>query len=117
MKAVKICLRTNQLSGVVVNYHRLNSGTVQNNRTGSWVHLGDKDTPDWLALIRGRQKQLIAVYIECKSTDGKIRPGQIEFQQKHHNGQDIYVLTIRDVATLHEFLDTVGYNSLDEWNP
>lgn len=110
MKGIRRCLDTWSISGVVKWYTRIQCGKI---RIGAhFLQLSMPGTPDYLALMRGRQDQLIAVFIEAKSPDGRLRPEQIGFQTKHHNGQDVFVLTIRDAKHLHEFIAAHGFDLL-----
>ncbi len=104
MSGVKRRLEIYKQTGEVINAHRLNSGTVRNSFTGSWVRLGDKDTPDWLALIRGNNNEVIAVYIECKSPTGKLTAGQSKFADKFNKLKDIFVLKVTHPKQLDDFI-------------
>ncbi len=105
MKSVQQRLTIWKMTGEILNYHRLNSGTIRNMHTGSWVKLGEKDTPDWLALVRNRQDGVTALYIECKSSTGKLTKGQQEFSDKYNRKSGIYVLELRDIKELDKWID------------
>ncbi len=104
MLGIKKRLEIYRQTKEVINFHRLNSGTVRNSFTGSWVRLGDKDTPDWLALIRGKNDEILAVYIECKSPTGKLTAGQSEFADKFNKLKDIFVLKVTHPKQLDDFI-------------
>ena len=93
-----------KLSGEVEWFSRLNSGKVKT-YYGSYIKLCDKDTPDFLALIRGRNSPLLAVFIECKSDSGKLRPGQIKFKQKYAVKECFWYLELRDIKELDEWIN------------
>lgn len=59
---------------------RINSGTVQNAMTGSWVKLADRGHSDIVAC----DKQNRIVFLEIKSPVGKLSPEQILFLRTQH---------------------------------
>lgn len=93
-----------KMTGEVEWWARLNSGKVKT-YYGSYIKLCDKDTPDFLALVRGRQAPLLAVFIEGKSDSGKLRVGQEAFKQKYAIKECFWYLELRDIKELHNWFN------------
>ncbi len=104
IKQIEQRLSVLKLTGEVQWYSRLNSGKVKT-YYGSYIKLCDKDTPDYLALMVGREHPLIAVFIEAKSDTGKLRPGQLLFKQKYAVKECFWYLELRDIKELDQFID------------
>lgn len=113
-KDIRQCLDSWMGSEVVQWWERLQSIKIRHQ--GYWIKGCKPGTSDFLALIRGRDGQLIACFIEAKATVGKLRPEQIIFQKKYHNGKDIFVLTIRNSEELSKFLNNYGIDKLEGIN-
>ena len=105
MKQIKHRLEVWRLTGYVINFHRLNAGTVRNSNTGSWVKLGDKDNPDWIVIVRNREDGISILYIEAKSDKGRIRTGQTEFINKYGTKEGVFVMVLRDIKDLDKWID------------
>lgn len=110
-KQVDQALKSWRLTKVVEWYMRIQSGKV---RLGAhFMKLADKGTPDYLALIRTKENNLAAVFIEVKSPTGQLGPNQIQFA-KDHIKKDIYVLEIRDVKDLNGFINDIGIDYIKD---
>lgn len=92
------------MTGEVEWWSRLNSGRVKT-YYGSYIKLCDKDTPDFLALVRGRNHPLLALFIEGKSDSGKLRSGQEIFKQKYAVKECFWYLEMRDIKQLDDWID------------
>lgn len=114
MKSVHQRLTVWRMSGEVINFHRLNSGKVRNMHTGSWINLGEKDTPDWIVMLRNTNKNITVIYIECKSDTGKLTPGQLVFYAKYNKLDDVYVIKITDIKDLDNFINIHSVNRINE---
>jgi hypothetical protein len=103
MKQVKNRLSVYEMTGEVCWYGRLNSLEV-NTIYGGRIKGLPKGTPDWLALIRGRNDNILALFIECKSDTGKIRTSQTEFINKYGTKEGVFVMILRDIKDLDKFI-------------
>lgn len=110
MKILENRLSVLRMTGEVINFHRLNSGKVKNIYTNSWINLGDKDNPDWIALIRNRENNITLLYIECKSDTGKLRPGQESFIKRYSNKEDVVCMLLRDIKEFDNWIDKYSKN-------
>lgn len=104
MKQISQRLSVYTLTGEVQWWTRLNSGKVKT-YYGSFIKLCDKNTPDFLALIRDRQDTITALFIEAKSDTGTVEKGQIAFADKYNRKDNIRVITLRDIKELDTWVD------------
>ena len=104
MFQVKQALSVFELTGEILWYGRLNSLEVKTIYGGRIKGL-PKGTPDWLALVRGRKNNILALFIECKSDSGQVRPSQTEFINKYSKKQDVFVIVIRDIKELDKWIE------------
>lgn len=103
MKQISQRLGTYKLCGEVVWYHRIQAGKA---KIGSYyIQLAESGTPDYFALIRGRNDGLLALFIEAKSDTGVLRQCQNEFISKFMGKKDIYILVMRDISELDKWID------------
>lgn len=86
------------LTGECEWYTRLQSGKVKLNKY--FIKMCDPGTPDYLALVRGRNNNILALFIEAKSDNGKLRASQEEFKQKYGYKEGFWYLEIRDIVQL-----------------
>lgn len=93
-----------ELTGEVVWWERLNSLKVKT-IMGTWVQGCRKGTPDIIALIRNRESGITALFLELKSSTGKLRPEQVEFYDKYNKKKDVVVLTINAPFQLDHWID------------
>jgi hypothetical protein len=100
------------LTGEVEFYLRINSGTVKTYFC-SYVKLASKGTPDYLALIRGRDNNILALFIEAKSDTGKLRPDQEKFKQKHGYKEGFWFMELRDIKELDYWIEKHAKNFID----
>jgi hypothetical protein len=88
-----------------LTYIRNNTGQAeyedrQNPEKKRKVNYGRPDSPDILIFIKGG----ITLFFECKSSDGKVRPGQVKFGQRLKDlGHRSYVL--RDPQTAMDIIN------------
>lgn len=95
---IKHILLLYNLTGEVEWYSRLQCGRI--NVGLHWLKLCDTGTPDYLALIRNRKDGLTALFIEAKSTKGKLSKEQKEFKEKYNRKSGFAVITITDINEL-----------------
>ncbi len=104
MLQVKQRLGVYELCGNVIWFGRLNSLEVKT-IYGGRVKGMPKGTPDWLALVRGRSENILALFIECKSDSGQVRPTQTEFVNKYGTKEGVFVMILRDIRDLDKWID------------
>lgn len=104
MKLIDQQLGIYEMSGEVAYWIRINAGRVKT-YYGSYLRLANKGTPDYLALIRNRQDNITALFIEAKSDTGKLRKDQKEFQIKYNKRKDINTITIKDIKELINWIE------------
>ena len=104
MTQVKQRLSIYEMTGEILWYGRLNSLEVKTIYGGRIKGL-PKGTPDWLALIRGRADNILALFIECKSDTGQVRPTQTEFINKYGTKEGVFVMILRDIRDLDKWID------------
>ena len=112
MKQIKNSLDMYKMTGVVMWWERLQSGKIQVGRY--WVRMSAKGTPDFVAVLRNREKNLSLLFIEAKSDTGQVRPDQMDFISKYNNGKDIHSIVVRDIKALDEFINKLGVDKLSE---
>jgi len=76
---------------------------------GSWVQGCPKGTPDLLAIVNMPNNKILALFLELKSSVGKLRKEQKDFYIKYNN-TNIQTMIIRDVK---EFDNWINSHSLD----
>jgi len=101
-------------TGEVINFHRLNSGTVQNKLTNSWLKLGEDGDLDYISLIRNKDNGITILYIECKSDTGKLRDSQKEFIRRHGNKPDVFIMILRNILEFDKWMGKRGRPKLPE---
>jgi hypothetical protein len=104
IKQIDVILSQRQLTGEVEFSTRLNSGTVKT-YYGSYVKLCKSGTPDFLALVRGREDKILALFIEAKSDTGRLRQDQEIFKQKYGYKEGFWFLELRDINELIKWFD------------
>ena len=104
MKQISQRLGVYRLTGEVLWYHRIQSGKA---KVGSYyIKLAEEGTPDWIALIRGREEQIVCLFLEAKSDNGIVRDTQKTFMSKYGIKKDIHIMVIRDIKQLDTWVDT-----------
>ena len=104
LKQIKIFLWQRELTGEVVWSTRLNSLSVKT-IYGGRVRGCVEGTPDYIALVRGRNDNILACFIEAKSDTGTLRPSQKEFINKYGTKEGVFTLVIRDIKELEKWFD------------
>ena len=103
IKQIQQRLSIYQQTGYIEWWSRLNSGSVKT-YYGSHIKMCDKGTPDFLALVNGKEG-LIALFIEAKSESGTLRPEQMAFMTKYQSHPYINMLVVNDIEKLNQFID------------
>lgn len=113
IKEIDKCLSVRNMTGEVEWYSRLNSGRV---RTvyGSYIRLCEEGTPDFLAIIRNKEKNLTVLFIEAKGQGGKLRTEQIRFAEIHNKKKDFKVIKITDIADLKNIINELAIDTVNE---
>lgn len=112
MKQIRSRLSLWQMTGVVEWGERLQSGKI---RVGHhFVTMSAKGTPDFVVVLRNRDRNLSLLFIEAKSDTGKVRPDQMAFISKYNNGKDIHSIVVRDIKTLDDFINRLGVDKVSE---
>lgn len=92
-----------KLCGEVIWFHRIQSGQA---KVGAYyIKLAEAGTPDFFVLVRGRNDELVALFIEAKSDTGKLRSCQQGFINRFMGKKDVYILVMRDIKDLKEWMD------------
>lgn len=104
IKQIKNRLDLYRLTGEVEFYIRINSGSVKT-YFGSYVKLAAKGTPDFLALVRGREDKILALFLEAKSDTGKLRKEQEQFKQKYAYKEGFWFMELRDIKELDFWIE------------
>lgn len=112
MFQVKNRLSVYEMTGEIIWQGRLNSLEVKTIYGGRIRGL-PKGTPDWLALIRGRNNNILALFIECKSDTGQVRESQTKFINKYGTKEGMFVMVLRDIRDLDKFIDKHAKNFVD----
>ena len=112
MKQIDQRLGIYQLSGAVIWYTRLNAGRIKS-YYGTYLRLAPKGTPDYIALIRSRQDNLVALFIEAKSDTGKVRDDQKIFISKYGTKEGIFVIVLKDIRDLDKWITKYAKNFVD----
>jgi hypothetical protein len=118
MKQISHRLDLYKSMGQVEWWSRLQSGKVKNIYSNSWIKLCDKGTPDFLALVNGKES-LIALFIEAKSSSGKLRKEQLEFINRYQTNEYINVVVIKDIEDLIKWIDLYAIDiteGMNKWN-
>lgn len=113
VKQVKNSLSVLKMMGDIEWFSRLNSGKVQT-KYGSWIQMCDVDTPDFIAILRDKDKSLCVIFIECKSDTGSLSNGQVKFKNEYDKKKGFYFLELRDIKSLQTFINDLGYNRLND---
>lgn len=71
-------------------------------------------TPDFIALVRNKQDNITALFIEAKSDTGCLRPEQKAFSDKYNKFKDVAVVMIRDIKELNAHLDLIEKDLVNE---
>lgn len=112
MLQVKQRLSIFEMTGEILWYGRLNSLEVKT-IYGGRIKGCPKGTPDWLALVRGRSNNILALFIECKSNTGTVRPSQTEFINKYGTKEGLFTMVLRDIGDLDKWIDRNAKNFVD----
>jgi hypothetical protein len=113
-KEIKRTLEVLKCCGDVIWYCRLNSGKVHDSRSGAWIQLCEKGTPDFICIIWNKAKSLSVIFIEAKhSNGGKWEDEQREFCNKYCKG-DIYYFLIKDPTILQKKIMDIAYDRLND---
>lgn len=111
MKQISNRLGIYRLTGEVVWHHRIQSGMA---KVGTYhIKLAEAGTPDYFVLIRGRNDELVALFIEAKSDTGKLRTMQVSFITRFMGKKDVYILVLKDIKDLDKFIDKYAKNFVD----
>ena len=112
LKSVIQRLKIYEQCGNVVWWGRLQSLKVRT-RMGGWIMGCPKGTPDLLALVRNRLNGITALFLECKSSTGKLTKEQKEFMNLYSMKSDVKVLEIREPKQLDDWIDRYGKDFVD----
>lgn len=104
MLQVKNRLSVFEMTGEVLWYGRLNSLEVKTIYGGRIKGL-PKGTPDWISLIRGKNNNILVLFIECKSDTGKVRDSQTEFINKYGTKEGVFIMILRDIKDLDKWIN------------
>ena len=104
MLQVKNRLSVYEMTGEIIWHTRLNSLSVKT-IYGGRVRGCKEGTPDWIVLVRGRADNILALFIECKSDKGTVRPKQSEFISKYGTKEGVFVMVLRDIRDLDKWID------------
>ena len=104
---LKIKQSENEVSRDVKNYlslsgykcWRVNNGAVFNQKRNTWIYHGEKGLPD---LVCASAKLKVALFVETKSSIGKIRPEQAEFLELVNKCDKVVGLCIHSLEELIE---------------
>lgn len=110
MKSVRLRLGVYQHMGDCLWFLRINSGKIE--QFGRYIQLAPKGSPDYLALIRNKSKNITVLFLECKSSKGKQSDAQIDFQIKYHNSEDIIYKIITDITQLTDIIHNIAFDRL-----
>lgn len=109
MSGIKRRLEHYEFAKIVVWWTRLQSFKIKH--FGNWIHGCAKGTSDFVAVIRNKHNNLTVVFLEAKSDTGKLRPEQIQFRDKHHNGHDVLYCEIRDPKEVDNIINNIGIDT------
>lgn len=112
MKDIKACLEKYEWHKTIIWWERLQSFKIQH--YGNWIMGCRKGTPDFVAIVRNKQKQITVIFIEAKGTGGKLRPEQKRFQNRISEFDDVYYLVIYDASVLNSYIHDIGYDTLGD---
>ena len=112
MKQIKDRLSIYELTGEVIWYGRLNSLEVKT-IYGGRIKGMPKGTPDYLALVRGRANNILALFIEAKSNTGKVRIEQSIFINKYGTKEGVFVMILRDIRDLDKWINKNAKDFVD----
>lgn len=115
LKSVGQRLSTWEMSGEVVWYERLQCGRVKT-AYGSWVNMCRSGTPDYVAIIRNKTKNLDLLFLECKRADGrgKLSDVQITFQNKYRNVENVHYLIIDHPDYVDVYIDNIAFDQIKD---
>ena len=115
MQSVAKRLEVYKFSKVILWWERLNSGKVRT-EYGSWVQMCQKGTPDFIAVIYDKNKNIKVLFFECKRSDGKgtIRLEQKIFMQEMEKYKDIHCHIIENPKEVDAIINKLGYDSTVE---
>lgn len=108
MKQIGQRLSIYRLTGECIWHHRIQSGQA---KVGEYyIRLAEAGTPDWFAIIRGRNNEILALFIEAKSDTGKLREIQQKFIDRFIGKADVHILIIRDIKDLDKWIGKYAKN-------
>ncbi len=108
-KSIQERLSIYHLTKQVEWWGRLNSLHVRT-IMGSYVKGCPKGTPDFLVLVRNPNNGITVLFLELKSTTGKLRKEQIEFRDLYSEKKDFWVLEVRRPVELDIWIDKNSYD-------
>ena len=109
---VKKILINLESTGDCVWFERMNSGKVKT-EWGTWLQLCRPGTPDFMCIVVNKQKNISVIFIECKSSIGKMSSEQIKFRYKHIKHVDIHYLLISDASKLSKQILNIAFNRVE----
>lgn len=89
-------------------FERLQSIKIQH--YGNYIHGCRNGTPDYVCVIRNKQRGLTLCFLEVKSPKGKQRPEQKKFQSRYHNDKDILYYIITDHKQVDNIINTLAFD-------
>lgn len=104
MLQIKNRLSVYEMTGEILWYGRLNSLEVKTIYGGRIRGL-PKGTPDWITLVRGRNNNILVLFIEAKSDKGVVRVSQTEFINKYGTKEGLFIMILRDIHDLDKWIE------------
>lgn len=108
MTAIRKRLGAYQACGDILWFLRINSGKIYHN--GHYIQLAPRGTPDWLVLVRDKNKNLTIIFLEAKSEIGRLSKEQLAFEITYHNDKDILYYIIKNISQLSNIINTVAFD-------
>lgn len=110
---VKKTLMNLELTHVIHWWERLNSGRVKT-EYGSWLQLCRPGTPDYILICKNKQTTISIIFIECKSSTGKMSTEQHDFCTRYVCQPYIYYFIISDPSKLAGQILDIAYDRLGD---
>lgn len=112
MKQIKKKLDMYQHHGTVEWWTRLQSGAI---RIGLYsMRFSESGTPDFVAIVRNKEKGITCLFIEAKSDTGILSPKQRIFSEKNNLKKDIHVITVRSISEIESFINNIAYDKTND---
>jgi len=100
------------MTGEISWFGRLNSLKVKT-IMGTWIQGCPKGTPDILAFVNTNDG-MTALFIECKSKSGTLRPEQLAFMKKYQSHPHINVMLLKDIEDFDKWISLYAIDTTKE---